>query len=177
MSGHKHCRASPGVRVFHRKRSEHCDICTCRFLLGTDTMNRGNGGAGIMNGSYRDLKVWRSSMKLVLKVYTSTKAFPKDELYGLVSQMRRASVSIPSNIAEGKGRLSDRDRTHFYLQARGSLLELETQTLIARELNYLSMAESEALVHETEEIGRMLNGLVQAIRPCTTEMHEVASRA
>jgi four helix bundle protein len=83
-----------------------------------------------MSVSYRDLKVWQYSMKLVISVYAITRQFPKEELYGLVSQMRRAAVSIPSNIAEGKGRLTDRDRIHFYLQARGSLLELETQILI-----------------------------------------------
>ena len=88
-----------------------------------------------VSASYRDLRVWQSAMKLVLEIYAATRSFPKDETYGLVSQMRRAAVSVPSNIAEGKGRLTDRDRTHFFSQARGSLLELETQILISEELN------------------------------------------
>ncbi len=89
-----------------------------------------------MSASYRDLRVWQNSMNLVVAVYTATQCLPKDELYGLVSQMRRAAVSVPSNIAEGKGRLTDRDRAHFFCQARGSLLELETQVLIAEKLSY-----------------------------------------
>ncbi len=93
---------------------------------------------GVMSESYRDLRVWQRSMDLVCTVYSETRDFPKEELYGLVSQMRRAAVSIPSNIAEGKGRLTDRDRSHFFCQARGSLHELETQITIARRLSYIS---------------------------------------
>jgi len=130
-----------------------------------------------MNASYRDLKVWQRSMKLALSIYATTSEFPKQELYGLVSQMRRAAVSIPSNIAEGKGRMTDRERAHFYLQARGSLLELETQILIARELNYMPEAEAGVLLESSEEIGKMLNGLVQAIHPYATETHAIASHA
>jgi four helix bundle protein len=130
-----------------------------------------------MNASYRDLKVWQRSMKLALSIYATTSEFPKQELYGLVSQMRRAAVSIPSNIAEGKGRMTDRDRAHFYLQARGSLLELETQILIARELNYMPEAEAGVLLESSEEIGKMLNGLVQAIHPYATKGRAIASLA
>jgi four helix bundle protein len=72
-----------------------------------------------MSSSYRDLRVWQRSMKLVVAVYNSTQSFPKPELYGLVSQMRRAAVSVPSNIAEGKGRLTDRDRAHFSPKREG----------------------------------------------------------
>lgn len=131
----------------------------------------------MISASYRDLKVWQHSMKLVLNVYSATRRFPKEELYGLVSQMRRAAVSIPSNIAEGKGRLTDRDRAHFYLQARGSLLELETQILIAQELNYIPLMESESLQESTGQIGKMLNGLVQAITQHTTCSRHTASEA
>lgn len=130
-----------------------------------------------MSVSYRDLKVWQYSMKMVVAVYRLTARLPREETYGLISQMRRAAVSVPSNIAEGKGRFTDRDRAHFYLQARGSLLELETQILIARELNYASVTESERLLESAEEIGRMLNGLVQAIRPPTTGNRAIASHA
>jgi four helix bundle protein len=118
-----------------------------------------------MTSSYRDLRVWQSAMKLVVRVYEETLCFPKEELYGLINQMRRAAVSIPSNIAEGKGRLTDRDRAHFFSQARGSLLELETQVLIARELNYISQARVESLTEISAETGRMLNLLIQSIRP------------
>jgi len=128
-----------------------------------------------MNASYRDLKVWQYSMKLALCVYGVTRSFPKEEMYGLVGQMRRAAVSIPSNIAEAKGRLTDRDRTHFYSQARGSLLELETQILIARDLNYLSHTESDALLDSSTEIGKMLNGLVQSLRTDTAGIRPIAS--
>ena len=104
-------------------------------------------------------------MDLALGVYEETKCFPKYELYGLTSQMRRAAVSIPSNIAEGKGRLTDRDRAHFFCQARGSLLELETQLLIAQRLNYIPEPRAEALVGLAAELGRMLNSLIHSIRP------------
>jgi len=77
-----------------------------------------------VSASYRDLRVWQTAMDLVVSVYQETQGFPKEELYGLTSQMRRASVSIPSNIAEGKGRSTDRDRALFFCHARGSLLEL-----------------------------------------------------
>jgi four helix bundle protein len=99
-------------------------------------------------------------MRLVVNIYTATQDFPKSELYGLVNQMRRAAVSIPSNIAEGKGRLTNRDRGHFFSQARGSLLELETQILIAEHLKYISSAQANALVQVSAKVGRMLNALI-----------------
>ena len=114
-----------------------------------------------MGESYRDLRVWQRAMELVFGVYDVTRSFPKDELYGLVSQMRRAAVSVPSNIAEGKGRLTDRDRAHFYSQARGSLLELETQILIAQRLEYVFEARAKSLIETAAELGRMLNGLIE----------------
>ena len=118
-----------------------------------------------MNFSYRDLKVWQCSMKLVLGIYATTAQFPRHELYGLVSQMQRAAVSVLSNIAEGKGRLTDRDRAHFYIQSRGSLLELETQILIAQQLNYICSEHAEPLLQLSAEVGKMLNALVEAIAP------------
>jgi|SRR5579864_9190007 len=84
---------------------------------------------------------------------------------GCKSQMRRSAVSIPSNIAEGKGRLTDRDRAHFFSQARGSLLELETQIQIATGLHYLSTPTADSLMQLSTETGRMLNLLLQSIRP------------
>ena len=118
-----------------------------------------------MSDSYRDLRVWQSAMEFVSAVYEATRGFPKEELYGLVSQMRRAAVSIPSNIAEGKGRITDRDRSHFYFQARGSVLELETQILIAQALEFLTESRAQALLERSSELSRMLNALIHAIRP------------
>ena len=103
-------------------------------------------------------------MDLVVNVYHETQGFPREELYGLTSQMRRASVSIPSNIAEGKGRFTDRDRALFFCHARGSLLELETQILIAQRLKYLPDTSAESLIKTSTELGRMLNSLIQSIR-------------
>jgi len=118
-----------------------------------------------MNRSYRDLRVWQRSMELVVAIYNQTRRFPREEIYGLVSQMRRSAVSVPSNIAEGKGRLTDRDRAHFFSQARGSLLQLETQILIAQELNYISEPGADSLLQLAVETGRMLNSLIESIRP------------
>jgi four helix bundle protein len=87
--------------------------------------------------SYRDLVAWNKAMELVTEIYRVTHAFPKEELFGLVSQLRRAAVSIPSNIAEGKGRISKGEFRQFLGNARGSLAEVETQILIAQNLSYL----------------------------------------
>jgi four helix bundle protein len=113
-----------------------------------------------MQGTYEDLKVWRRAMDLVLEVYRSTNSFPKQEIYGLTSQMRRAAVSIPSNIAEGKGRFSRKELLQFLFHARGSLLELQTQITIGRELGFLAAAEGQKLTDLASEVGRLLNGLV-----------------
>ena len=115
-----------------------------------------------MSASYRDLRVWQNAMDLVVSVYGETQSFPKEELYGLTSQMRRAA--IPSNIAEGKGRLTDKDRALFFCHARGSLLELETQILITQRLKYLTPPRAEALIKLSSELGRMLNSLIQNIK-------------
>src|ERR1700693_5184311 len=96
--------------------------------------------------SYRELIVWRKSMALVKDVYLCTQDFPKSELYGLTSQLRRAAVSIPSNIAEGQGRFSKGEFKQFLGHARGSLLELETQIFIARNLGYFSPERSTSLL-------------------------------
>ena len=103
-------------------------------------------------------------MDFAEEVYRATSEFPKHELYGLVSQMRRAAVSVPSNIAEGKGRHSDPDFVRFLLHARGSLLELQTQVLIARRLQYLSEQEASELCRRSEGVGRSLNALINRFR-------------
>ena len=113
-----------------------------------------------MSGSYRDLIAWQKAKSLACDVYRCTRRFPRDEAYGLTSQMRRAIVSVASNIAEGKGRYSNKDLVHFVYQARGSLLELETQVSIARDLEYIEQQAYESLISQTEELGRILNGLI-----------------
>jgi four helix bundle protein len=113
--------------------------------------------------SYRDLIVWKKSMSLVLDVYRSTNSFPKTETYGLATQLRRASVSIPSNIAEGQARLSTAEFKQSLGHARGSLMEVETYILLAQELGYLERGQSESLLAGSAEVGRMLNGLLNSL--------------
>jgi four helix bundle protein len=113
-----------------------------------------------MSSSHKDLIVWQRAMQLVVDVYCATKAFPREETYGLISQMRRAAVSIPSNIAEGKGRYSRKELSQFLLNARGSLLELETQIEIARPLSYLADKDAGDLTRRSSEVGRLLNGML-----------------
>ena len=102
-------------------------------------------------------------MKLTTAVYRGTSHFPKHELYGLSQQVRRAAVSVPSNIAEGKGHRSDKEFVHFLLHARGSLLEVQTQLMIAEELQYLTTQEAGDLLVLAEKVGRALSGLINAL--------------
>ena len=113
-----------------------------------------------MAGNHKDLIVWRKAMNLTLEVYRCTKSFPREETYGLAAQMRRAAVSIPSNIAEGRGRYSSREMTQFLVNGRGSLLELETQVEIAKALAYIGSEQSHDLLDQCYEVGRLLNGML-----------------
>jgi four helix bundle protein len=103
-------------------------------------------------------------MDLVVDVYRCTASFPKPELYGLTSQMRRSAVSVPSNIAEGKGRFSRKELVQFLFRARGSPLELETQITIGQELGYLALEDCKRLINLVNEVGRMLNGMVNTFQ-------------
>lgn len=114
--------------------------------------------------SFRDLRVWQEAMELTIEIYKGTMGFPKHELYGLSQQMRRAAVSVPSNIAEGKGHYSDKEFLRFLLHARGSLLELQTQLLIAQRLEYLSGESGGRLMQIAEGVGRALSGLIGSLR-------------
>jgi len=116
------------------------------------------------SGSFRDLRVWQETMKLAREVYLDTTNFPKHELYGLTQQIRRAAVSVSSNVAEGKGRHSDREFAHFLFDARGSLLELQTQLMLAEELEYLSAADTQRLLALAECVGCALSGLINSLR-------------
>lgn len=113
--------------------------------------------------SYRDLQVWQKAMELVQLIYQITQSFPADERFGLVSQMQRAAVSVPSNIAEGQGRKSAGAFANHLWVAHGSLLELETQIQIAEQLGYVMSEPSMQLQTLTAQIGRMLHGLAQSV--------------
>ena len=112
---------------------------------------------------YRDLIVWQKAMSLVTDIYRETKLFPRDEVYGLTAQIRRASVSIPSNIAEGQGRRTTADFVKHLSIAYGSLREVETQALIARRLNYVAEIALNKVLNHAGEVGRLLNGLMASL--------------
>jgi four helix bundle protein len=113
--------------------------------------------------SFRDLRMWQQAIELALSVYRFSEAFPKHEVYGLSQQMRRAAVSVASNIAEGKGHRSDKEFRHFLFHARGSLMELETQILLAGKLQYLSAEQSALLQGTATQVGRSLTGLINSL--------------
>ena len=117
-----------------------------------------------MGRSYRELIAWQKGMKFVTEIYSATQLFPSTELYGLTSQLRRGAVSVPTNIAEGQARFSQKEFHHFLSQARSSLVEVETQLLIARELKYLASGKTEELLAKADELGRILNGLIASIK-------------
>lgn len=116
-----------------------------------------------MGQSYRDLDAWRRSMDLVTAIYTLSKRFPNEEQFGLVTQIRRAAVSIPSNIAEGQGRIHAADFLRFLSIARGSLAETETQLLIAVRLGYVGRESAKDAWLLAQHVGRLLNGLMNSL--------------
>src|SRR6266702_6602811 len=113
---------------------------------------------------YQDLRVWQASMELVVEIYRASESFPKRETYGLTAQCRRAAVSLPSNVAEGHGRKHLGDYLHHLSIANGSLMELETQILIAGRMGYVSREVEERILAQGAEVGRMLSGLARALR-------------
>ncbi|HEX8635342.1 MAG TPA: four helix bundle protein [Pyrinomonadaceae bacterium] len=113
--------------------------------------------------SHRDLIAWQKAMELVVTVYKLSKNFPKEELYGLTSQLRRAAVSIPANIAEGQGRRSKTEFKQFLGHARGSLLELDTHLELACRLEYLNLTEHASVQEQLREVGRITNGLMRSL--------------
>jgi four helix bundle protein len=117
----------------------------------------------MQSSSFRDLRVWQQAIELALAVYRSSEKFPRHEVYGLSQQMRRAAVSIASNIAEGKGHRSDKEFRHFLFHARGSLMELETQILLADKLQYLSAEQSKSVQGMATQVGRSLTGLINSL--------------
>ena len=117
-----------------------------------------------MSYKYQDLIAWPKAKALAAEIYRSTDVFPKTEIYGLTSQLRRPAVSIPSTIAEGQGSLTRGEFCHFLGQARGSLLELETQLSIAVDLGFLEPDRFKELEQQTSEVRRLLNGLIESMR-------------
>jgi len=113
--------------------------------------------------SNRDLIAWQKAMDLVVETYKVSRDFPKEELYGLTSQMRRAAVSVPANIAEGQGRRLSGEFIHFLGNARGSLLELDTHWEIALRLGYIEQKKYQPVQDQIQEVGRILNGLLRSI--------------
>jgi four helix bundle protein len=114
--------------------------------------------------SFKDLVVWQRAIDLTEQVYRFTGTFPKSEIYGLTSQMRRAAISVASNIAEGSGRGSKRDFRHFLVTARGSICEVQTQLVLAGKLGLARNEKISEIESIANEVGRMLNGLIQSMR-------------
>ena len=113
--------------------------------------------------NYQELIAWQKAMDLVEEVYKVSKSFPREEIYGLTSQVRRAAVSIPSNVAEGQGRTTTPDFLRHLSIAYGSLRELETQVLIAARLGYLARGKIDDVMNMAGEVGRLLNGLKSSL--------------
>ena len=122
-----------------------------------------------MGGTYHDLKVWQDAMELTLKIYRMTRKFPAEEMYGFSAQLRRAAISVASNIAEGKGRSSDKELLQFLSHARGSLYEVQTQLQIAKSLGYLTETNHQSLAQQADSVGRMLNGMIAKFRQMTQQ--------
>jgi four helix bundle protein len=113
---------------------------------------------------YRDLEVWQKAMQVVKQVYLLTEGFPPSELYGLTSQMRRAAISIPANIAEGWGRRYTAEFIHFLRQANGSRTELETLLMLSVEINLCPQEAAQAILEELQILGKQLNNLERSLR-------------
>jgi len=111
--------------------------------------------------NFTDLLVWQNGHNLVLQIYKLTKKFPQEERFGLIDQVRRAAVSITSNIAEGFGRIKYNDKAHFYTMALGSVYEVQNQILIAKDVGYISEDECDSLINNSVGISKMCSGLIR----------------
>ncbi len=119
---------------------------------------------GQKSRSYQDLEVWKSSIGFVKEIYQVTARFPSSEMYGLINQIRRAAVSVPSNIAEGQGRSSSKEFRQFLSISLGSLAEAETQLIITKEISYLSQEELNALLVKIDHIRKMARALSNSLK-------------
>lgn len=115
---------------------------------------------------YHNILVWKKAHEFTLQIYLITKKFPKDELFGIVSQMRRASSSVPANIVEGNARRSSKEYAQFLVQARGSLSETQYFLELSKDLQYISVIEYETLINLSIEVAKMLNSLLTKIKSC-----------
>jgi four helix bundle protein len=114
--------------------------------------------------THKDLRVWQQSIEMVTSIYMLTQTFPKEELFGLVSQMRRASVSVPSNIAEGYARGTDKEKLHFLRVSSGSMSEVETQLMLSLNLGYINQEKYNELAEAISSIWKQLNALISSIK-------------
>ncbi|MFQ6083571.1 MAG: four helix bundle protein [Candidatus Aminicenantia bacterium] len=119
---------------------------------------------------YKELNIWQKAYSLCLDIYRITKSFPEDEKYGLTIQMRRSAISVPSNIAEGYGRKSTQEYIHFLYIAYGSTCELETQAMIAMDLEYIKSSEKELIIEKISEVERMLKALINSLEKKINEL-------
>ena len=126
--------------------------------------------------NFRELLAWRRSMGLAVRTYRATRVLPPPERYGLAAQLERAAVSVPSKIAEGNSRRSLAEYVHFLCVARGSLAEYQTQLLIARAVEIIPNSEASELLKESEEVGRLLGGLIRALELKKRQQKEEGSR-
>lgn len=118
--------------------------------------------------SYKDLIAWQTSVDLTESVYMATRSWPKEEIYGLTLQVRRAAVSVSSNIAEGQGRAATREFVHHLRIARGSLFEVEAQLIIAQRLGYVDPNQIKALLAQVAEVSKLLSGLLRSLSDALT---------
>ena len=114
--------------------------------------------------THKDLRVWQQSIEMVTSIYKMTKAFPKDEIFGLVSQMRRAAVSVPSNIAEGYARGTDKEKLHFLRISSSSMSEIETQLMLSLNLGYIGQETYNELSEQITSVWKQLNALISSIK-------------
>jgi len=123
--------------------------------------------------SFTDLKVWQVGHRLVICIYKITRDFPREETYSLIDQMRRSSSSVTSNVAEGFGRQTLKEKVQFYFQAKGSLTELKDQILIARDVGYLKESDLQVLIALTNDTGKLLQGLISKTRLFINQKSEI----
>jgi len=114
--------------------------------------------------SFADLVAWQEAHRLVIIIYRITSDFPKEEIFGLVSQMRRAAISVSSNIAEGFGRETNKDKCHFYVMARTSVVEIQNQLLVARDVGRLNQKNFDLAASQTIKVHKLINGLIKKVK-------------
>ena len=123
--------------------------------------------------THEDLRVWQQSIEMVTSIYLLTRSFPKEELFGLVSQLRRAAVSVPSNIAEGYARSTDKEKLHFLRISSGSMSEIETQLMLCLNLEYIEMDKYEELSETVTSVWKQLNSLISSIKKRLTPQEQL----